>query len=237
MHSCLVLIDTKRSATNYPNWKDKLENTVYFYLDNKPNEVNDFLLKELDKEVADKKPVRVVEYTSRGSTVIMDCGDHHAVGMHADVKGKILHLRRLSKQTDIVHGMLYKHPSETCAHMYLDTLFPSSTHMVRYEPLTVNLLDMDIIIGGNTCVHSYNPDFSVRDKTKRFTIGVEVKNTLSAWDYNAEEAKAKILAWKDVFGTECVVLIMNPEPKFYKLDGPELVELKVEDVIADINGG
>ena len=81
-----ILLDTKRSASNYKNVIE--ERSARFCLDHRSNFMNAFLLQQADS--VEKKPIRLGEYLSKGSTTILDCGDHHVLGRFD--KGVLLRL-------------------------------------------------------------------------------------------------------------------------------------------------
>lgn len=201
-----ILLDTKRSASNYVNVIK--HHTAQFCLDNRPNAMNAFLLEQATR--VHKTPIRLAEYLSKGSTTILDCGDHHVVGRFE--KGVLLH--RLMTQTDLPTGKHFAHPSEAQAETLLKDCFTEEHFYVNYEPFTLNFSDDSAVIDGCS-VHCYNVDFRVRKKTSSCNVGVEVKCDLSSWEWKKSAALVKIKKYERIMGAPCLVLIMNPSPRFY----------------------
>lgn len=219
-HSGLLLIDTKRCGTNYPNRFDPDTNVAVFYLDRNPNVVNDMLRDEAAQDdPALKRAVRLVEYVSMGSTIMVDCGDFHVTSVGNDDRGRPqVRMRRLAKWTPLPSGRRYKHASERTAHEFLEREFRAPQHLVRYEPLTLNLVDCQLRKGDPTAgIAAYNVDFTLRDAKFPFLVGVEVKKDAAAWKAREDEAAMKIEGWRRVMGSECVVLLMEPSPRFFRL--------------------
>lgn len=202
-----VLIDTKRSASNYKNVIE--ERTARFCLDNRPNVMNTFLLGQVD--AVDKTAVRLAEYLSKGSTTILDCGDHHVVGRFD--KGVVL--CRLKEQTPLPIGKHFKHPSEASAEEFLRKTFPASQFLVQYEPFVINFSGEAAVIDG-TSVHCYNVDFRVRKRISSCNVGIEVKKDVGSWNWKANEGLFKIQKYEEILGAPCLVLVVQPVPRFYQ---------------------
>lgn len=222
-----ILLDTKRSASNYKNLIE--HHTARFCLDNRPNVMNAFLLKQVESE--DKKPIRLAEYLSKGSTTILDCGDHHVVGRFNN--GVILH--RLKKQTHIPKGQHFKHSSEERAEQILKECFPQDKFYVNYEPFVLNFSNECAVIEGSS-IHCYNVDFRVRRKNSACNIGIEVKSDLSSWNFKKTEALFKIKKYEQLIGAPCLLLIINPSPRFYFVGDTEIEPFLLHnDAIAFVN--
>lgn len=203
-----ILLDTKRSASNYKNVIEA--RSARFCLDNRANYMNDFLLQQVD--CVDKKPIRLGEYLSKGSTTILDCGDHHVVGRFD--KGVLL--RRLKEQTPLPVGRHYKHQSEARAESVLSAWFPGDEFYVNYEPFVLNFSDDSIVIGESS-VHCYNVDFRVRKKVSSCNIGIEVKKDIASWEWKMAEALFKIRKYEEIMGAPCLVLIVEPSPRLHRV--------------------
>lgn len=203
-----ILLDTKRSDTNYKNVIE--ERSARFCLDHRPNSMNDFLLQQAVS--VEKKPIRLGEYLSKGSTTILDCGDHHVVGRFD--KGVVL--RRLKNQTPIPVGRHFKHESEARAEVFLTTCFPKDAFYVNYEPFVLNFSDDSVVIGESS-VHCYNVDFRVRKKVSSGNIGVEVKKDMESWKWKKAETLYKIRKYEEIMGAPCLVLLVDPSPRLYRV--------------------
>jgi hypothetical protein len=208
-----ILLDTKRSASNYKNVIE--ERSARFCLDNRSNPMNDFLLQQVDS--VEKKPIRLGEYLSKGSTTILDCGDHHVIGGFD--KGVIL--RRLKEQTPIPVGRHFKHQSEARAESFLAACFPKDEFYVNYEPFVLNFSDDSIVIGESS-VHCYNVDFRVRKKVSSCNIGIEVKKDMGSWEWKKSEALFKIRKYEEIMGAPCLVLLVEPSPRLYRVGEAEI---------------
>lgn len=205
-----VLIDTKRSATNYKNViRDR---SAEFCLDYKTNEMNDILLSQVQATAQDKIPIRLAEYLSQGSTTILDCGDHHVVGLC----GHRVQLRRLKHQNSLPTGKHFKHASEALAEKFLLQTFATDQFVVLYEPFTINFSDEAAIVGG-VSVHCYNVDFCVRKKGSSRTVGIEVKKDILSWKWKEKEALFKIQKYEKILGAPCLVLVVQPFPEFHRV--------------------
>jgi len=210
-----VLIDTKRSQTNYINSKQGTE--FHYCLDNMPNEINTYLCTEIAKEALQKSPVRIAEYLSTGSTIILDCGDYHAIECVRKNSINVIVLRRLKQQSHIPSGRSFKNIAESNASVLLHKLFPRESFLVFYEPMTLNFSN-DVVILENSCIHCYNVDFSLRMKISSNVFGIEVKTDKASYMWKKNETHAKARKYEEYMGSPCFLLIMNPEPIFYSID-------------------
>lgn len=205
-----MLLDTKRSETNYVNTIGEVDST--FCLDKRPNTMNTFLQQQAILPTHEKSAIRLAEYQDRGSTTILDCGDTHVVKLD----DKAVVLRRLKKQSDIPSGQYFKHASEKAAQQVLQTYFPSTEYYVDYEPFVLNFCTSSRVVGGVT-VHCYNVDFRIRMKISATNIGVEVKTNMAAWRWKEAESRFKMQKYELLMGAPCLVLIIQPTPRFYKV--------------------
>lgn len=222
-----VLIDTKRSASNYVNVIE--HHTARFCLDRRSNSINTFLLEQAANPV--KVPIRLAEYLCKGSTTILDCGDHHVVGRF----DKGVMLRRLKKSTVIPSGRHFKHPSEKCALATLRQIFSETDFYVNYEPFVINFSDESVVINGNS-VHCYNVDFTVRKKTSGSNVGIEVKRDISSWEWKKAEGFYKMQKYEKIMGAPCLVLAMHPSPQFFFVgDGAIEAFSSAEDVLTFVH--
>lgn len=219
-----VLLDTKRSASNYKNVIE--ERTARFCLDRRPNAMNTFLLNEVN--AVEKTAIRLAEYLSRGSTTILDCGDHHVVGRFDN--GVIL--RRLKKQTPLPVGKHFKHPSEARAEEFLRQTFPAAHFLVQYEPFVLNFSGEAAVIDGAS-VHCYNVDFRVRKRVSSCNVGIEVKKDVASWQWKANEGLFKIQKYEETIGAPCLVLVVEPCPRFYEATQAGLEPFPSLDAVLD----
>ena len=215
-----ILLDTKRSKSNYVNKIGDFESR--FCLDNRSNVINIFLLQEVNLPLHKKSIVRLAEYLSTGSTTILDCGDHIVQSVYNESYTKGVVLRRLKHQSVIPSGKAYKHVSEKQAEKLLCELFRSEIYYVVYEPFTINFANESACID-NTSIHCYNVDFSIRKKTSFANIGIEVKQTLHAWNHKKNENMFKVRKYEKQMGAPCFLLVMEPTPTFYDIGDIELV--------------
>ena len=198
----LLLLDTKRSMTNYKNTFHG--HNLYFCLDHKANWVNDILTQQAIS--ATKVLIRVGEYLCTGSTTIMDQGDYHVV----DLSNKVVTLKRLKSQTEIPYGRAFKHTSEEKAEQHLTKLFDPTLYSVKYEPFTLNFADESL-----KDVHCYNVDFRLRKKTSNANVGIEVKLNMGAWERDKDKSMVKFKKYEEMFGAPCVLFVVDPTPAFF----------------------
>jgi hypothetical protein len=219
-----ILLDTKRSNGFYTNLLQG--NTATFCLDVKINEMNRVLIEQTKS--SQKIPIRLAEYQSRGSTIILDCGDYHVVSCtRRDVT-----LRRLKDQTHLPSGRHYKHNTERDAIDLLNLIFDPIEFNVMYEPFVLNF-QQDAIQIGDACVHCYNVDFRVRLKKSSCNVGIEVKKDIAAWAWKKEEALFKIRKYEQVMGAPCLLLVMEPEAAFYGVGDSELESFHTFDQVKE----
>ena len=225
-----ILIDTKRSQTNYTNIKTG--NEFHFCLDNIPNEVNTYLLEEITKTNSNKSPIRIAEFISTGSTTILDCGDHHAMRSYKKDSVTVIVLHRLSKQSIIPSGKSFKNIAESNALVLLNELFPADLFYIFYEPMTLNFSD-DVVILKDSSIHCYNVDFCIRMKISSNIFGIEVKTDKESYLWKKEETHAKAKKYEKFLGSPCFLLIMNPKPTFYSIDETTITSFESEKDFKD----
>ncbi len=216
-----ILLDTKRSKSNYVNTIGELESR--FCLDNRSNVVNVFLREQAILPLDKKSIVRLAEYLSTGSTTILDCGDHIVESFYDESYNKGVILRRVKSQSDIPSGKAYKHISEKQAELLLQELFPANIYNVVYEPFTINFAHESACIDKKS-IHCYNVDFYIRKKTSFANIGIEVKQTMHAWNHQQQENIFKVRKYEERLGAPCFLLVVEPTPTFYDVGDSELTE-------------
>lgn len=215
-----ILLDTKRSKSNYVNHIGILESK--FCLDNRSNIVNLFLKEQAKLPLNKKSVVRLAEYLSTGSTTILDCGDHIVDRVYNENNVNGVVLRRVKMQSKIPSGRFYKHMSEKRANFFLNELFPSDVYHVVYEPFTINFANESACIDKKS-IHCYNIDFYIRKKTSFANIGIEVKQTMHAWNQSKNENIFKARKYELRMGAPCFLLVMEPTPIFYDIGDDELL--------------
>lgn len=199
-----ILLDTKRSATNYKNEIDG--DVVRYCLSNRPNFMNVYLLRQLNVPVSQKEPIRVGEYACTGSTKILDRGDY-VVMAPWNTRDIILH--RLSLQSELPTGQHFSHPSEERALDLLLAWFPADKYKVKYEPITIHF---DSQIVGGEAIHSYTPDFVI-STGQGPKVAIEAKENASALTFKLQQTKFKAHMWGEEMDASCFVLTVWPEPR------------------------
>tara|TARA_B100000945_G_scaffold320699_1_gene331644 strand:- start:17 stop:916 length:900 start_codon:yes stop_codon:yes gene_type:complete len=225
-----ILIDTKRSQTNYINIKNG--NEFHFCLDNIPNEVNTYLQEQITKTIPNKSPIRIAEFISTGSTITLDCGDYHAMESYKKDSITRIILHRLIKQSIIPSGRSFKNIAESNALILLTELFPEDLFYIFYEPMTLNFSD-DVVILKDYCIHCYNVDFSIRMKISSNLFGIEVKTDKESYEWKKNETHAKAKKYEKFLGSPCFLLIMNPKPTFYSIDETTITSFDSEKDFKD----
>lgn len=222
-----LLVDTKKSPLFYFNTIEKSSAT--FCLDNKPNELNEYLIAQSKLSSSEKSPIRLAQNTCKGSTTILDCGDYHVM-RHEFVhrqgkKVEVVKLQRLVAQDKISPPeTVFQHETEEEAQQMLNNLFPPSHFHVSYEPCTIHF-HKPVDDTATEKVESYNPDFTVRKKATSVVYGIEVKSDMAAYEWKKDQVHAKALGYSNFFGAPCFLLTMRPKPKFFVISKNDISEL------------